>query len=337
MKHIAFASILVAIVAALLIVGTRVFPLLPGPATSTQGLMVDALFRWEMYFIAFFFALVVVVTLYAIVAFRRRLGDTGEGHFTRGNMPLEVLWTVIPFIILMSFAGVAAYDLNKMGEPAPDELIVEVTAFQFAFKFHYPQYSVDSTELDVPVGRPIVFRITSLDVVHAFWVPEWRVQQDAVPGTWNDLRITPVQVGDYTVRCNELCGDGHSFMTAPVKVLAPADFDAWVAAQKAPVTPATGAALVAQGQKLAQSSGCLACHTTDGSKSVGPTWKGLYGSEVKLTTGQNVLADATYLHNSIVNPGAQIVAGFQNIMPASYSTLSDADLNALVAYIESLK
>jgi cytochrome c oxidase subunit 2 len=170
-----------------------------------------------------------------------------------------------------------------------------------------------------------------------------------VPGMVTELRITPSKVGQYKLRCAELCGTGHYSMLADVVVMEPGDFDAWVSAQAAKAASASSAAegsastesesvnLVESGAQIAQSQGCLGCHSTDGSPLVGPTWLGVYGSEEELQDGTTVLADEAYIKRSIVEPGAQITQGYDNLMPATYEgTLSSEEINALVAYIESL-
>ncbi len=176
--------------------------------------------------------------------------------------------------------------------------------------------------------------MTSLDVVHSFWVPEFRVKQDLVPGRITDLRITPIMTGPYKVRCSELCGDKHAYMEADVIVVSQEDFDKWANQQKsaAPADPAL------RGEQLAQQNGCANCHSVDGSKGRGPTWKGLAGSKVLLSDGTSVTADQTYLTNSIINPNLQIVSGFSpNVMPNFANVLDQTEVAALIAYIQSLK
>ena len=159
--------------------------------------------------------------------------------------------------------------------------------------------------------------MTSRDVIHSFWVPEFRIKQDILPGKnlVKELRITPNRIGNYTVYCAELCGGAHAYMTAPVKVVSQADFDAWVAEQTntASLTPAQ------RGEKQVKASGCTGCHSLDGSARPGPTWKGLAGSQVKLADGSTVTADDEYLLESIADPNAQVVEGFPpNMMPPNY-------------------
>jgi len=177
--------------------------------------------------------------------------------------------------------------------------------------------------------------LTSRDVIHSFWVPEFRVKQDALPGKnlVKELRITPDLIGAYTVRCAELCGGAHSQMERPVVVQSQQDFDTWVAGQKAANTQSPEE----RGQKIAEAQ-CKVCHSVDGTKGVGPTWKGLAGSTTELADGTSVTADDVYLMESITNPAAKIVKGYSNIMPATLkNNLSDQQISDLIAYIKSLK
>jgi len=336
-KHIAIASVLALVVSALLLLGLQFVQLLPGPAASSQGVLVDRLFHWEVYVIAFVFALVMAFMLYGIVVFRRKPGDTGEGTYFKGNTPLEIAWTVIPLVVVCAFAIASGRDLTRILQASPNEMVIEVTGFQFGWRFYYPDAGVSSSELYLPRGEPILFRITSEDVIHDFWVPEFRIKQDAVPGQWHSLRITPTEAGDYTVLCNEMCGYAHAQMLAPVHVVEFDQFRAWVTQQKAGAPPAGTASTVGTGKTLVDQSGCLGCHSADGSESHGPTLKGLYGSQVQLEDGSTVVADDGYLAESIRDPGAKIVAGFGPEMPPAYSSLPDEDVNAIVEYVKSLK
>ena len=335
MKHIVIASVLVVIVTVLVILGLTSVDLVPQLA-SEEGELVDQLFIWQVYVIAFIFSLIVVFVLYSAVVFRRRPGDDSDGEHVRGNVPLEIAWTIIPLIVVLGFGVVSARDLNDMLTSDPDQLVVEVTGFQFGWNFAYPQHDVTSSELYLPVGRQTLFRITSLDVIHSFWVPEFRIKQDAVPGRWTELMVTPSTTGDFRIRCAELCGYAHAAMYAPVVVVEPEDFEAWLTGQEVEV-PGSGELTPAQqGEQLSQNSGCLSCHSVDGSTMVGPTWQGLYGSERQMSDGSMVTADEEYLRTSILDPQSQIVEGFDPIMPAAYTGLSDEDLTAIVEYIKSL-
>jgi cytochrome c oxidase subunit 2 len=177
--------------------------------------------------------------------------------------------------------------------------------------------------------------MTSNDVTHSFFVPEFRLKQDILPGRTVDLRVTPTVIGHYKVSCAQLCGRNHAYMIANLQVVSQTDFKSWVAKQLETASQNP----VLHGQQLAQQFGCPVCHSTDGSKKQGPTWQHLYQSSVSLADGTKVTADEKYLSTSIVDPNLQIVAGFDpNVMPGTFGqTLDAGQIQAILAYIESLK
>jgi cytochrome c oxidase subunit 2 len=335
MKHLVIAAILVLVVAALLIVGLDRVQLLPVEA-SAQAATIDSLFRLEFQVIAFLFALIVVFMIYSIIFFRRKRGDDSDAAHIEGNSRLEVLWTIAPLVTVLYFAYIGGQSLAETVRPDPQALEVKVIGQQWSWRFEYPDTGIISNELVLPVKKQALLRLSSNDVIHSFWVPEFRVKQDALPGGEafvRDLRVTPTEIGEYKVRCAELCGLQHAYMLATARVLSQADFDAWVASQ----TGESGDPVV-RGQKYAEQFGCFACHTTDGTKLVGPSWKGVYGHEVTLDSGAKVTADETYLLQSIKQPGAQIVQGYANIMPANIADqMTESQIQDIIAFIKSLK
>jgi len=169
-------------------------------------------------------------------------------------------------------------------------------------------------------------------VIHSFWVPEFRVKQDLVPGITTEVRITPTETGDYTLRCAEVCGLQHTYMLADVKVVSEDEFNTWMVAEAAIADDP-----VARGQKVYESYGCQACHSTDGSDGVGPTFLNAYGRTVELEDGTSVVADETYLYQSIVDPNSQIVNGYAPAMPQNFADqLSEDQISDLIEFIKSL-
>ncbi len=304
---------------------------------SAQAIQVDWLMNLHMELISFFFSLIVVPLLYSLVVFHRRNGDTSDGQYFEGNTALEITWTIIPLVIVLGLGYIGAQNLTEINAADPDALSIQVIAYQWAWKFQYPE-GFTSTDLYLPIDKQVNFELTSQDVIHSFWVPEFRIKHDVIPGTTEYLRITPIRLGSYKLRCAEICGVGHSYMIANVYVVSQADYDAWVAQQVQAAKTAATVPDPTRGQQFYQTGGCKACHSIDGSPGVGPTWKGLYGSQVKLTDGTTVSADDAYLVESIKSPNAKIVAGFSaNVMPKFGSILSDSQIADLVAYIKTLK
>jgi cytochrome c oxidase subunit 2 len=335
-RHYIAAGLLVIFLTVAGFFGLSRVNLLPVEA-SVQAESIDGLFAFHFRAIAFLFALIVGIMLYSIIVFRRKPGDTTDGPHVTGNTPLEVMWTVLPLATVLFVSYMGANVLGETLRADPHPLVIKVIGSQWSWRFEYPDLQISSTELIMPVNKQALLRTTSLDVIHSFWVPEFRIKQDALPGgdeMIREVRITPKQIGEYKVRCAELCGRGHADMRANVKVLSSTDYDAWVASQ----TAALSNDPVVRGDKWSQQYGCRACHSTDGSAGVGPTWKGVFGHEVTLSDGSKVLADHDYLFESIRDPGAKIVEGFQNVMPPNIAAdMTDQQVEDVIAFIESLK
>jgi cytochrome c oxidase subunit 2 len=335
-KHLIIAGVLIVVITALLILGMDHVRWLPN-AASIQAGPIDALFHLEFKVMAFLFSLIVVLMVYSIVIFRRKKGDLSDAGHIEGNSRLEIFWTAVPLLTVLVLSYIGGKNLAETVRAAPDPVEINVIGQQWSWRFDYPRYGVSSTELVMPLDEQALLHLSSNDVIHSFWVPEFRVKQDLLPGGEQfvrDLRITPTEEGEYLLMCAEMCGLQHAYMTAPVRVVARTEFDSWLAQQ----AEAANADPETRGRQLSQQYGCQACHSLDGSILVGPTWKGLYGKDVELADGSTVVADDPYLHESIVDPGAKLVAGFPNVMPATYGDqLTDEQIADIIAFIESLK
>jgi cytochrome c oxidase subunit II len=334
MKHFIIIALLVIASTFAIHFGLNSIGLLPALA-SAQGISIDQLFGIYTWGIAFLFSLIVVVLLYSLVVFRRRKGETGDGEHIEGNSQLEIAWTVLPLIAVLYLASLGAQSLGQTRQIDPSAMVVKVIAGQWYWQFQYPSYGLGSSDLYLPVGAQVDLQMTSNDVTHSFFVPEFRLKQDVIPGRTVELRITPTVIGNYKVECAQLCGSNHAYMVANVVVVSQADFQAWVTKQLATASQNP----VLHGQQLVEQFGCPVCHSTDGTKKTGPTWQHLYQSSVTLADGTKVTADEKYLTNSIINPNLQIVNGFQpNVMPGTFGqTLDAGQIQAILAYIESLK
>ncbi len=334
MRHFIIVGILVIVAASLTYMGLDALNLMPVAASAQAG-PIDWMWNWQVVAMSFLFALIVVPLLYSLAAFRRKKGDTADAEHIVGNTKLEIAWTIAPLFIVMVFAYMGAYSLAETRRVDPQAMIVNVNASQWAWSFEYPDYGFVSTELRLPKDKQVLLRMQSKDVIHSFWVPEFRVKQDIVPGRVTELRITPTLDGAYKVRCAEICGTSHAYMESPALVLSQGDFMAWATEQQ-------GIAAAAQtpegkGALLVKSSGCLGCHSIDGSKLVGPTWLGLFGSQVPLSDGTTVTADEAYLAESILNPSAKIVAGFETQAMPAFATLTEEEIANILAYLKTLK
>jgi cytochrome c oxidase subunit 2 len=339
MRHFVVVGILVILVSVLLYTGLDNAHLLP-VAASAQAVPIDWLWNIQLVAMSFLFSLIFVPLIYSLVVFRRRKGDTSEGMHFEGNTRLELLWTSVPLVVVVIFSVIGAANLSDTIRKNPSAMIVKVTGIQWSWRFEYPPdpvtgVSVITDELHLTVGKPVLLQMTSNDVIHSFWVPEFRVKQDLVPGRITQLSITPTREGDYVVRCAELCGTSHAYMEKPVIVSTRADFDAWYAEQLQASAQLAGTP-EGKGQLLVTQNGCGACHSINGAAGIGPTWSGLFGSEVNLSDGTTVIADEAYIAESIREPQAKIVKGFESQQMVRYS-FTDDEIAALVAYIKTLK
>jgi cytochrome c oxidase subunit 2 len=331
MKHFIAVTVVVIILTVLVGLGLNNADLFPELA-SLQGQFIDQLFQVHFWLIAFLFALIVGFMLYSVVVFRRKDGDESDAPHIEGNNALEVTWTVVPLVTVLGVAVLGANTLAKVTAIDPQAMEVKVTGQQWSWRFEYPDTGVVSEVLILPQGQQALLVMESVDVLHSFWVPEFRVKQDLMPGSTTEVRITPTELGNYTVRCAEVCGLQHTYMLADVRVVPKAEFETWLAAE---ATVADDP--VARGQKVYEQYGCKACHTLDGSPLVGPSFLDAYGRTVDLEDGFTVLADDTYFHNSIVDPNSQIVAGFAPAMPQNFADqLSDEQIADVIEFIKSL-
>lgn len=336
MGHFVIVGILVIVMAVLTYLGldaaglaTQMHPV----AASAQAAPIDQLWHWEVMVVSFLFSLIVVPMAYSLIVFRQKKGEMLDGEHMEGNANLEIAWTVVPLITVVVFAYFGAYSLGEVRRVDANAMVVNVTGQQFSWTFEYPEYGFITTELYLPVDRQVVLKMQSADVIHSFWVPEFRVKQDVVPGRITEYRITPTLEGSYKVRCAELCGTSHAYMESPVVIVDSDAYDVWVAEQikiaEESKTPE------GQGKLLATKNGCIGCHSADGAAMTGPTWFNLYGSDVKLADGSTVTADDAFIKQSILEPTATIVEGFPPVMPPY--ALTDEEISNLIAYIKTLK
>ena len=248
------------------------------------------------------------------------------------NFWLEVVWTVIPtlLVMLMFWYGWEGYlSLRRIPD---DAMHIKATARMWSWLFTYDNGKT-SDKLYVPVGQPVKVELHSKDVLHSFYVPAFRVKRDMVPGMTNWVWFKAEKSGSYDLFCAEYCGVGHSAMVTTVEALPVTEFQAWLERGAAAGDP------LAHGAELAQQQGCLGCHSVDGSRRVGPSFKGLFGSPTTVTrNGQQVTvtADTAYLTRAIREPTAEVVVGYPPAMPP-YAGLTDVEVAALIAWIESLQ
>jgi cytochrome c oxidase subunit 2 len=306
-------------------------PWLPDPA-SEQAKRIYVVY-WVATVISLgIFAVVCAILIYAILNFRAKPGDWSDGPPIHGNTTIEIIWTVIPAVLVTGISIVSAVVLAQNSHAGANPLVVKVEAQQFAWKFVYPNGAI-SPILRLPIDRGVKLKITSLDVIHSFWVPEFAQKQDAVPGQINTLVITPDRLGNFPVICTELCGLGHALMRSWSIVQSPAQFDAWYKASLTPPKPAGGAG-ASTGATIFTQNGCGACHTFTpipaATGKVGPNLDDLTAAATK--AGQPLEA---YIKQSIIDPNAYIAPGYQpGVMPTTFGhTIPKSSINVLVQYL----
>jgi cytochrome c oxidase subunit 2 len=299
---------------------------LPVQASTLSG-EVDALYFFLIFLSVIFSLLIGGAVIGFTIRFRRRSEDQRSAPI-HGSMALELLWTAVPLALVMVIFGWGASLYFRMSRPPADAMQLYAVGKQWMWKFQHPDGRREINELHVPIGRPVKLTMSSEDVIHSFFVPAFRVKQDVVPGRYTSVWFEATKAGTYHLFCAEYCGTLHSGMIGKVVVLEPEAYQAWVGGA------ATGQTMAQAGEGLFSSLGCAACHKAGG---LGPDLAGLYGGERTLTTGQTVKADDGYVRESILNPPAKLVKGYQPVMPIFQGQVSEEQLLQLLAYVKGLK
>jgi cytochrome c oxidase subunit II len=258
------------------------------------------------------------------------------------NTLLEITWSVGPLILCV---GLFFWGLNgflKFSVAPGDAMEISITAKQWLWQFEYPDGSRTINDIHVPINKPVKFVMTSEDVLHDFFVPDMRVKNDVIPGRYTEVWFQPTMLGKHTFTCAEYCGKDHSGMKGILTVESDAEFAKWMetgGTEYEDYFKGTDPTKTpeAWGKLQYERKGCVSCHTLDGSRGKGPSWKGIYGKNEKLNNGQTVLVNDDYLRESFYNPQAKVVEGFEPIMPTFQGLLRDHEAKGLIAFIRSLK
>jgi cytochrome c oxidase subunit II len=307
--------------------GSFGIPLLPEQA-STFAWDIDALYFFILAVCAFFALAVAVSVIYFGLRYRRA-HDGEVGARIEGNLPLELLWSVIPTMIAMVMFGWGASSFYHMRTPPAEALNIYAVGKQWMWKFQHLEGQREINELHVPMGRPVKVTITSEDTIHSLYFPAFRTKFDAIPGRYTQLWFEASKVGTYHIFCAEYCGTNHSKMIGWVHVMEPADYQAWLSGGT------TEGTLAERGERLFSELACNTCHLDSG-KGRGPSLQNIFGKPVELADGSSVMVDEGYLRESIVNSQAKIVRGYQPMMPAFQGLVSEDNLVALVEYVKTL-
>jgi cytochrome c oxidase subunit 2 len=301
-------------------------PLFPEQASQVAG-QVDAFYLFLVLITTFFSLLIAILILFFIVKYRQ--SPDRKAVQIHGSTLLEIIWTVIPLGITMVIFVWGAVLYYHIQNPPNNSLEIYGVAKQWMWKFQHPGGQREINSLHVPIGRPVKVTLISQDVIHDFFVPAFRVKQDVLPNRYVYSWFTPSKPGTYHLFCSQYCGTNHSAMIGEVVVMQPEDYAEWLASGKAE------GSLASQGEKLFQEFSCTTCHRPD-SGARGPNLQGLYGRPVRLTDNRVVVADDNYIRESILNPNAKVVAGFQPIMPTFQGVISEEGLIQITEYIKHM-
>jgi cytochrome c oxidase subunit 2 len=303
--------------------GFRLFP----EQASTEAQRVDQLYAFLLAVTAFFVILICASILYFGIKYRRS-ANVDRSNPRTGNLTLEAIWTAIPLVLtmIMFFWGAKLYfDVHR---PPPNAVEVDVVAKQWMWKLQQPEGKSEINALHLPVGRPVKLRMISEDVIHSFFVPAFRIKMDVLPGRYTSTWFLPTKVGTFHLFCAEYCGTSHSKMIGQVIVQEPDEFADWLQG-------ATGEAPAVVGQRLFEQFRCNTCHTgKPGGRC--PPLQDVFGSKVPLQNGAVVTADENYIRESIINPSAKVVAGYQPVMPTFKGQIGEEGILQLIAYLKSL-
>jgi cytochrome c oxidase subunit II len=302
------------------------------PQASTVAADVDGLYNFVLWLNIIFFVLITAGTVWLVIRYRRRSNDQYATAQIAHSTWFEALWTFGPLALLVIVFVWGTRVFMDLAVAPEGAYTVQVQAKKWSWTFTHPNGAVVPGELEVPAGRPVRLVMASQDVLHSFFVPDFRVKQDVVPGRLTSLWFEAKAPGEHQIFCTEYCGKDHSRMLAKVKVIA-ADVD-----YRGPQTgkPAE-VSLEDWGKQLYTKFGCNACHSVDGAKGVGPSFKGLYGKQEALASGGTVLVDENYIMESIYDPNAKLVAGYAGGMPTFKGQIDSEGIQSIIAFIKTLK
>jgi cytochrome c oxidase subunit 2 len=284
------------------------------------------------------FLLVIVPMFWFVIKYRRKQENQKALSQVDHNHTMETIWTLLPIVYLAvcfvwGFMGYLNVTTIPMGSKN-----LRVIGQKWNWTVQYPDEDISvsgqGVVIGVPLGQNIQLTMSSQDVIHSFFLPNFRIKQDVIPGRYSTLWFNATEVGEFPVFCAEYCGDSHSNMLAVLKVMPQEEYVAWVDTVKNANNKLSPKEL---GAKLYQSKACVTCHSIDGSPRIGPSYKGLYGSMTELTSGAKVKVDDNHMREHILTPTKSPVKGYPPVMPSYQGQLSEADLNGLIEFIKSLK
>lgn len=302
------------------------------PAKSSTAEITDALF----YFINVTSLIFLISISAAIVWFAwkyRRKSEEDVTPVISHNSKLEITWSVIPLILVIIVFGWGFSGYVNLATPPSDAYEVRVVGKSWLWEFHYQNGTVSINELHVPANRPVKLIMSSDDVIHSFYVPDYRVKRDVLPNRYSSLWFEATESGESMIFCTEYCGRAHSNMIGTVFVYEQEEFDSWLASAGSADDDLEPVEL---GEQLTNRYACVTCHSVDGSVIQGPSFQGLFGTDRTLESGETVTADENYIRESILEPNAKVVQGYEPVMPPFAGSLNDRQVDAIIEYIKTL-
>jgi cytochrome c oxidase subunit II len=302
------------------------------PARSTLAAETDALFNFINVASLFLLIGITIAIIYFAIRYRRRSEDDTTPLITHNNT-LEITWSVIPLVLVMIVFGWGYNGYLNITTPPDEAYEIRAVAKSWLWEFHYQNGNVSVNELHIPANRPVKMIMSSDDVIHSFYIPDFRVKMDVVPNRYSSVWFEATETGESVLFCTEYCGTAHSNMLADVYVHTQEDFETWLEEGDAIDEDLAPAEL---GRQLVERQGCLACHTTDGSQLQGPSFQGIYGRDRLLEDGTTVTVDENYIRQSLLEPNSQIADGFAPIMPTYAGSLNDRQIDAIIEYLKTI-
>lgn len=301
------------------------------PARSTLAGETDVLIDFIHVVSVLLLVGITIAMIYFAIKYRRKSEDDQTPLITHNNK-LEITWSVIPLVLVVIVFGWGFNGYLNITTPPDDAYEIRAVASSWMWTFHYETGQVSTNELHVPANRPVKIILSSDDVIHSFYVPDFRVKMDVLPNRYTQVWFEAIEPGESNIFCTEYCGTLHSNMLADLIVHSQEEFETWLAAGDTADDDLAPAEL---GQQLVERQGCLACHSMDGSRLQGPSFAGIFGREQSLSDGTTITVDENYIRQSILEPMTQIVDGYPEIMPA-YTTLDDRQIDAIIEYLKTI-
>lgn len=307
-------------------------------SASSQAAAMDPLYYFIVWVSTLLFLLVIIPLTWFCIKYRRKYVGQKALSQKDHNQLLEITWSVGPLIFLGIVFVWGFYGFLNLYLAPLESKELKVIGQKWMWTVQYPEEEISVSGqgaiIAVPLGKPVKLVMSSQDVLHSFFIPNFRVKQDVVPGKYSTLWFEATKLGEFPVLCTEFCGDQHSAMLAMIKVMNPEDYAAWVDKEK---SRDQGLSPTKIGEKLFTSKGCVACHTLDGSPRIGPSFKSTWGRTEKLTDGRSVVVNEQRIRQKLLEPAKDVTMGFPAVMPSFKGQLSEIEINGIIEFIKSHK